>query len=178
MAKKPKPKTAALEAPQDQDQAARAIADYGRALRALAGIKAEMDNAIAAITEQYQASVTTQEAEVERLLAAVHAYCEANRATLTRGGEVKFVQFTTGTAEWRKDQDKVTAPNKAENLQTVVELLTQRGLSRFVRVKSEVNKEAMLAEKKTLPSLISGIPGLTFAVGKESFSITPLESEL
>ena len=55
----------------------------------------------------------------------------------------------------------------------VLETLKRLGLSRFIRVKEEPNKEAMLAE----PEAVAGLAGVKIEQG-EDFVIVPFETEL
>ncbi len=50
-------------------------------------------------------------------------------------------------------------------------MLLKLGLERFVRVKTEINKDAILNE----PAAVVGIAGLSIQVGVEDFVITPFE---
>ena len=52
-----------------------------------------------------------------------------------------------------------------------MENLKSLGLERFVRVKEEPNKEAMLNE----PDAVRGVAGITINSGIEDFTITPFE---
>ena len=46
------------------------------------------------------------------------------------------------------------------------------GLGRFVRVKNEPNKDAMLNE----PDAVRGIAGISIVTGVEDFIVTPFEA--
>ena len=58
--------------------------------------------------------------------------------------------------------------------EAVIANLKRLGLERFVRVKEEPNKEAMLIE----PNAVRGVAGITINTGVEDFTITPFEVEL
>lgn len=173
MAKKPKLKVpAGPPAPQDRDQCATAIADYGRMQRNRDRLMAEMNDQIAKITEQYQPQIDEHNASLELRLKAIQVYCEANRDELTSGNKVKFANLITGQVEWRKATDSVTVP-RGEALDAVLNLLKQRKLDRFIRTKEEINKEAILLDRKA----IADVPGIRVNIGKEAFSVTPFEVE-
>ena len=57
--------------------------------------------------------------------------------------------------------------------EAVLEALRTLGLTRFVRVKEEVNKDAMLAEA----DIAATVAGVTVVKGVEDFVITPHEVE-
>jgi phage host-nuclease inhibitor protein Gam len=159
-------------APQDRDQCATAIADYGRIRRNRDRLMAEMNDRIAAITEQYQQQIDEHNESLELRLKSIQVYCEANRDELTNGQKVKFANLVTGQIEWRKAPDSVSAP-RGEGLPPVLALLKEKGLTRFIRVKEEINKEAILLDRDA----IKGIPGIRINIGKEEFSVTPFEVE-
>ena len=56
----------------------------------------------------------------------------------------------------------------------MLEILLKLGLVRFIRVKEEVNKEAMLNE----PELAATVAGVTIKTGVEDFVITPFEQDI
>jgi len=171
MAKPKKLKTpAGPAAPQDRDQCATAIADYARVLRDKEALMIEMNNLITSITERFQPQIDELDDSIQLRLKGIQIYCEANRDELTDGGKVKFANLITGQVEWRKATDSVTLP-RGEGLDAVIKLLEEKRLDRFVRVKKEVNKEAILLDR----SAVAGIPGIRINIGKENFSITPFE---
>jgi phage host-nuclease inhibitor protein Gam len=57
--------------------------------------------------------------------------------------------------------------------EAVLDALRRAGLSRFIRTKDEVNKEAILNE----PEAVARIPGISISQG-EDFVVTPFEAEL
>lgn len=55
----------------------------------------------------------------------------------------------------------------------MLETLLRMGLGRFVRVKNEPNKEAMLNE----PEAVRGIAGINIVTGVEDFIVVPFEAQ-
>ncbi|EJD2026425.1 host-nuclease inhibitor Gam family protein, partial [Escherichia coli] len=53
-------------------------------------------------------------------------------------------------------------------------LLRRLGLERFIRVKEEINKDAILNEKEA----VKNIPGITIKSDIEDFSIIPFEQDV
>src|SRR5690606_26606449 len=99
----------------------------------------------------------------------VQIWCEANRDALTGGGKVKSVQLPSGEVRWR-----VTPPAvKLRAVDMVLQLLRERGLGRFIRIKEEVNREAILAD----PEAVAGIAGIRIEQ-REEFVILPFETKL
>lgn len=178
MAPKPKKlKTAAIAAPQNPHECACRISTFGELQARRAALVAEMSERQRAVGEEYQERITKIDERLKEEHLAIQAFCEPNRGELADENGVKYIEFTTGRVEWRKQHDTITAPAKAETLDTVFSLLEQRGLHRFIRTKREINKEVMLAEKTNLAGLIAGIPGLGLRTGTEAFTIKPLETD-
>lgn len=100
----------------------------------------------------------------------MQGYCEAHRDELTDGGRVKTASLITGEVQWRQRPPSVSV----RGAESVIETLKRLGLSRFVRTKEEVNKEAILNE----PDNVRGVAGLNIVTGVEDFVITPFEQEV
>jgi phage host-nuclease inhibitor protein Gam len=166
--KQPAQKTAYV--PQNRDECAEMINQIGRISRQIAGTQAAMNDEIAAVTDRYTGMVTPQEAILKQLQEGVQAFCEANRLELTQNGKIKSAEFVTGTVQWRQRPPSVTL----KGVETVIETLKNLKLSKFIRTKEEVNKEAILLE----PAKVKGIAGITIKTGVEDFVITPFENNL
>jgi phage host-nuclease inhibitor protein Gam len=177
MAPKPKLKTPAVDAPQSTHDCACRISAYGELQARRAALVAEMSERQRQIGEEYQERITKIDERLKLEHMAIQMFCEPNRGSLADENGVKYIEFTTGKVEWRKQPDTIAVPRTPENLDTVLGLLEQRGLVRFIRVKREINKEAMLLERVNLTGLIAGIPGLSLRIGQEAFTIKPLETD-
>lgn len=177
MAAKTRLKTAAIAAPQSTHDCACRISLYGQLQSRRADLVAEMSERQRQIGEEYQERITNIDERLKVEHTAIQMFCEPNRGALADENGVKYIEFTTGRVEWRKQPDTIAAPQKQENLDTVLGILEQRGLHRFIRVKREINKDGMLAEKSNLAGLISGIPGLSLRIGQEAFTVKPLQND-
>lgn len=168
-----KPKTGRVKAnamavPQSRDQAAAAIGRMGELQRQRSRIEAEMGDRIAVIRARYEEQAQPLALEIEEIQRAVTAWAEAHREELLPRG-TKTVQLPTGEIAWR-----TTPPRCAvRNPELVVETLERLGLERFVRVKKEPNKEAMLAE----PEALRGVSGVAITQ-REEIVISPYQPEL
>lgn len=170
MAKVTRIKAPATTAPQTRDEAADHIRQIGDLQREQARAQAAMNDAIAAITAQYQPTLAALEARLTPLVEGVQAWCEAHRDELTQGGKTKTANLVTGEIQWRQRPPSV----RVRALDTVLETLQRLGLQRFIRTKTEINKEAILAE----PAAVEGLAGLQIQTGVEDFVITPFEQQL
>ena len=108
-------------------------------------------------------------AEVEDLRRGVQAWCEAHREELT-GGRTKTVEFGSGRALWRLRPPSVSLRGK----EAVIEACATLGLNRFLRMKVDVNKEAMLAE----PDVARRVAGVSIGSEGEDFVIEPAGLEV
>lgn len=161
---------AQLDVPQSRDEAAQYIRQFGDLQRKLLREQAEMNDAIAHITETYQPRLEVLKGDLGARQQGLQAWCEANRFDLTNGGKVKTANLVTGEVQWRQRPPSVRVSKPA----LVIETLKKLGLDRFIREKPEVNKEAMQAD----PEAVTGIAGITFIKGVEDFVITPFEQDV
>ena len=167
MSKKTRIKAATLEAPQSREETQNWIKDLGDVQRQHARAVATMNDEIAAITERHKDGINTLADRAKALQSGIQTWCEANRAELTAKG--KTANLITGEVSWRLRPPSI----RIRSQEAVLEALRTLGLIRFVRVKEEVNKDAMLAE----PDIAATVAGVTVVKGVEDFVITPHEVE-
>jgi phage host-nuclease inhibitor protein Gam len=157
----------AVPVPASRQDAAEQIRTIGDLTREHARLTAELNDQVAAITSGYQARLDGLAQRRDALQQGVQAWCEAHRAELTKDGKVKSANLVTGEVQWRQRPPSV----RITGAEAVMDTLLRLGLERFVRVKNEVNKEAILAE----PSAVQGVAGISITTGVEDFVITPYE---
>ena len=155
--------------PQTKDDAAADIRKVGDLQRDVVRKELAMNDEIAAIAEKYQPGIDALKDQLKTLQEGVQAYCEAHRDELTNGGKVKTANLITGEVQWRQRPPSVSVRGQ----EAVIDLLKRLGLTRFIRIKDEVNKDAVLNE----PEEVRGVAGLTVVTGVEDFVITPFERE-
>jgi len=159
---------AQINVPQNKGEAAADIKQIGDLQRQITRTQTEMNDAIAHITATYQPVMEALCKQVDPLRAGVQAFCEANRVELC--GKGKTANLVTGEVQWRQRPPSVTL----KAVETVIKTLLRLRLKRFVRVKMEVNKEAILLE----PDAVKDVLGITVVTGVEDFVITPFEQEV
>lgn len=155
-------------APQSRDEAAAHIRRIGDLSREQLRAQAELNDAIAQLTERYQPRLDALTEEIKGLQAGVQTWCEANRADLT-GGKTKTANLITGEVQWRSRPPSC----RITGAESVIDTLERLGLGRFVRIKKEVNKDAILNE----PQAVEGVAGISIQSGVEDFVILPFEIE-
>ncbi len=159
----------ATVAPQSRDEVAAKIKELGDLQRTAARETADMNDAIAVITQRHQPALESLDLAMREIQTGVQTWCESHRDELTGGGKTKTANLVTGEIQWRQRPPSVRV--RAQEM--VIETLEKLGLGRFLRVKTEINKEAVLAD----PDAVSGIVGLSISTGVEDFVITPFEQQ-
>lgn len=154
---------------QTKEETMEAIRRLGDAQRELTRIETLMNDEIAAITSREKARIDALRERADTLTSGIHWWCEANRAALCAGGG-KTANLVTGEVSWRQRPPSVTV----RSTEKVISSLKALGLSRFVRVREDVNKEAVLSE----PNAVVGVPGIALVQGVEDFAVTPFEVEV
>ena len=158
---------------QTRDEVIENIKRMGDLVRNRERVQAEMNDAIAQVQKRAAEEIAPLDAEWKELEASILMYCTTNRDALTDGGKVKFADLITGKVQWRNNPPKV----QIRGNDAVLALLEQdEKYERFVRIKREVNKEAVLNE----PDFFAGnpVPGLSIVQGKEFFVIEPYNQQL
>lgn len=169
MATRIKSKTLAA-VPQSKNDCAESVRVIGDLQREFERLRANMNDAIAAITQDHQPALAALSERIEGLQTGVQAWCEAHRIELCGEGDRlgKTANLVTGEVAWRQRPPSVSI----RGADAVTETLLRMGLGRFVRVRHEVNKEAILNE----PDAVRGIAGINIVSGVEDFIITPFEA--
>lgn len=160
---------ATFAVPQTQDEVVAAIAAIGRHQRERTRIEADMNDQLALVRQRFEAEAAPHLDKIRALQQGVQVWCEANRAALTDGGRIKHARLASGEVSWRLTPPRVLV----RAVDTVLAALRQRGLSHMVRVKEEVNREAVLLE----PTAVADIKGISISQ-REEFVIRPFETEL
>lgn len=160
---------AQIYVPQSRDDAAADIRKIGDLQRKVSRVATDMNDAIAEITAQFQPHLDAVGEQIKTLQDGVQGYCEAHRQELTNDGKVKTANLITGEVQWRQRPPSV----RLSKSEVVLETLARLGLSRFIRTKEEVNKDAILDE----PDAVRGVAGITVVTGVEDFVITPFEQQ-
>ncbi|TPQ28956.1 host-nuclease inhibitor Gam family protein [Methylomonas sp. EFPC3] len=160
---------AATYACQTKEQTQAAICELGLAQRELTRIETEINDEIAKITDSRKVHIEALKTKIDALLNGIQTWCEANRAELCKDGG-KTANLITGEVSWRQRPPSVSV----RAVDKVLETLRNLGLSRFIRTKDELNKEAVLAE----PKAVQGIAGITINTGVEDFAVVPFEQDI
>ena len=155
---------------QTRDEVETAIKEIGDLNRELERLAIEQNDKLAAITEEYAPLMNEVKEKLAPKQDAVQAWCESRRDELTQNGKTKTGSFNTGEVQWRQRPPSVGI----RGVDSVLDSLKMRGFTQFIRIKEEINKEAMLNE----PDTAASVPGVTIKTGVEDFVITPFEQDI
>lgn len=166
MAKRTK-NTAMVKVPPNRDEVVQQIVSIGDLQGRVAVVKAQHDESAREIGRSFDGNAAPRADELKNWTAGVQAYCEAHRDELTNGGKVKFTSSSRGTVSRRTRPPRVTL----RKTEAIIEACNIQGFDSFIRVKEEINKDAMLRE----PYKAMSIAGVTIKSPGEDFIIEPLE---
>jgi phage host-nuclease inhibitor protein Gam len=168
-------KTKSLSAPaaQSREQVEALIARAGEISRELQRKAADLGDAVALAKKTSEEFCLPLKVELESVTGLVQRWCEANRDALT-AGKTKTVSFTSGTVCWRHRPPSVNVKPKIATVLEWMKANLKRKANRFIRVKEELDKEALLAA----PAIVALIPGVTIGSAGEDFIIEPFGAEL
>ena len=156
--------------PADITSAAASLARIGAIQRDLTVAEAALAETVARAKEAAEAAAAPLKAELEMLTRGLQIWAEARREELTQGGRTKTVALSTGEISWRARPPSVRLRDQA----AVIETLQRLQLSRFLREKIEVDREAMLRE----PALAATVPGVVIGSAGEEFVVAPATADL
>lgn len=162
---------ASVVAIQSRDEADLAIAEIGKLQRARQFIETRMNEELALVRQRHEDDAAPHGMRILNLALAVQGWANANRTQLTDDGKTKTVKLGGGDISWRLNPWSVVL----RGAEKVLQALKDRKLRRFIRVKLEINKEALLEEKDL--AALKAIKGLSFKQ-TEQFVIKPFETEL
>ena len=157
-----------LPVPASKADAAEQLAQIGTLRRAIDARKGKADNQIAAITAEVDRSLEADRERLGALEQGLVKFCQDNRDELTQGGKTKTVKFASGRVSFRNRPMSVSVRKAAD----VIARLRALKLDRFIRIKEEVNKDAMREEA----DVASAVDGVTVKSSGEEVLIEPLET--
>ncbi len=155
--------------PQSREDCTDYIARIGRAQRERERIQADMNDQLAAIRANYEEQARPHAETIKALSQGVQVWCDANREALTMGNKTKTANLASGEVRWRMRPPRVVI----RGMEMAMEALKGLHLDRFIRIKEEISKEAILAD----PEAVQHVKGISIDQG-EDFVIVPFETEL
>lgn len=152
-----------------REEAEEAIREVGSLLRAKDQLEARLEEKVANVKAETIAAVKPIADGLKAKIDALHAWAESHKGELLEKDK-RSVKFAQGTIGWRWNPPavKVTGDEAA-----IIETLRRLSLDDLVREKSEVDKEAILAD----PKRVEGIAGIAVSQA-EQFWVKPTEIEV
>ncbi|MGP1606443.1 MAG: host-nuclease inhibitor Gam family protein [Moraxella sp.] len=152
---------------QNRSQAQAYIKAIGDNARRIARHTTKMNEELAKITAKYAERITPLQEMNAELETAVKIWCKTHKDELLTG-DSKTANLITGEVSWRMGKASVVGKSTPE----LINRLERFGLYRFVRVKKELDKTAILKD----PAAIADIEGVSVKMGVEELIITPFAS--
>lgn len=161
--------------PQNQEEAADFVRRIRDTYQEINSIKAGFNEQTQALNEQIeglkkqievirtepQAKAKPLGEKISQLFEGLLVFSEGHREQLTDAGKHKSVKVASGLFGWRLTPPFVSI----RNVKKIVAVLKERALERFLRIKEELDKEAMLKESE----IAASIPGVWVGQKEEFF---------
>ena len=158
-----------IPVPHNLQEAAKFLAKIGEEQRKVDAIALDLNNDVDKLKTSAMTKAKLPQEKVSNLISGLFAFAEAHRKELTNDGKIKTVKVPTGSFGWRMTPKSVSL----RNVKSILEELKSLKLKRFIRIKEEVDKEAMLKESD-MAETIKGV-----SIGQhEEFLAKPNELEL
>ncbi len=152
--------------PQSSTEAAAHLIKIAAERRALDEVNGRLNRKVEELKADAMTEAKPHQEELIRLIYGLYEYAKKNREILTEGGKTKTVELPTGSFGWRFNPPSVSVRKVKE----VIKYLRSKRLTRFIRVKEEVDKKALGKSPKTALT----IKGVTIKQ-EEVFVVTPNE---
>jgi phage host-nuclease inhibitor protein Gam len=161
-------KKVSLDLPQSIEEVDSLVAHIGELQREVSAKQSAMNKQIEALKGHYGPQVDLLVQAINQDLEAIEAYAAVNRNHLTGDGKTKTIKLRSGTISWRNTPKSVTI----RGVQQVIDRLKALGLTQYIRVKEEVDKNAILAN----PDKALAIEGVKLTQ-REEFVVVPSNSQ-
>lgn len=176
MAKRPKVQAIKTQVPQSGQELMSFVHELGVERRFLTQIETETAQAIASIKKDAETRATRHAARAKELETGIEIYCTARRAELTENGKRQSFETGAGRIEWRKRPPSVQVAKGM--LADAIAFLKKKRWNDYLRVKTDLDKEAILSAVATKGFDPTKIPGISVGSTGEDFVVTPLALEI
>jgi phage host-nuclease inhibitor protein Gam len=161
-------RTTSKALPQSREEIDQKVSRIAELRREIAAKESGLAEDIDKLREKLAESLQPHRDELQQLEESVQASAEARRDELTEGGRTKTVKLTNGVIRWRlRPMRLVMSLSEA----SIIKALKRRSELGCIRIKEEVDKEAL----KKRPDLVKSLRGVSLKQ-KEDF-IIETESE-
>ncbi len=180
MPNKVKPKEQQIIEYKDNEEVAKAISRIGQLQREKTSIKTEIDEAISKLQTELAEKLAPIDQEISQITQSLYAWCELRKQHFFVKN--KSYELPTGALAYRQNppsvsgnvtKKKIEEILKRNSLTEVVKKFELKLAKVFLRMKLEVNKEAILQDPKKA-KLITGLN----VEAKEIFYVKPKETNI
>jgi len=162
-------KRTTVTVPKSIEEVSESIAKIGALQRKSTEIQLHFNNQIERIKEKVVADGLAFQKRIDKLFDGIYIFAESHRDELTEKGKKKTVSLPTGDILWRLNPPAVSI----RDAKKIIPLCKSLGLERFIRIKEELDKKAMLNE----PEVAGKIKGVTIKQDEE-FVVKPSEIQI
>ncbi len=152
----------------NENEVNEAILIIGEAQREIETLENEVNEIMARALNERKEKMDKLKQQIEIQSNSVQAWCEIHRQELCKNG--KTAKLTNGKVSWRTRPAKINIEDKDDVLKSIKEL----ELNQMIRVKEEINKQAILANRH----LVQYVKGISIETGKEDFIIKPHQVDI
>ena len=165
-----KPQKISVVAPQDMSEADQHLRDIGKLNIKLRDIDTDLRESTQDLKQQAEDQAKPLRLQKDALELGLQSWAQANRKNLTNSGRTKTVKLPSGEIKWRLLPAKVSL----RGVPAVIEYLKANRLRKFLRTKTEVDKEAMLKS----PDAARLVPGVSIGSDGEAIEFAVDETKL
>lgn len=152
--------------PQSVGEVAEFVKQIGEHDRTLDQTQTDLNNRIEEMKAQALEKSQPHQKAIDELFDGILIFAQSRRDELTAQGTKKTVHLSTGDILWRTTPPAVSL----SNVEAVIAWCKRYRLNRFIRIKEEIDKIAMLRE----PDVAERIEGVKIKSGEE-FVVRPSE---
>lgn len=161
-------KATSTEVPTNKAEAEELLQAIGDMMRQVTVLETKMNDRLAAVKLEFERQAKPINEAIDQRFDALRIWAEANKSDLLKG-KAKTAKLATGEISWRTTPPSV----RITGVKVVIERLRQMGLTKFLRMKEDINKEAILAD----PAAVEGVKGISITQ-REELVVKPFEAEI
>ena len=154
----------ALEVPQTDGEADELFRQLGSVMHRREGVKSVLNSQVEKLQREAAQQDDPLKLEQDKLVKQLATFAEANRSRLAHG---KTIRLSSGIFNWRLTPYKVNVSGGEAKL---LDHLIKEGVRRCIRIKREINRDAMLLR----PDDAAQLPGVSIT-RREELYIQPTE---
>jgi phage host-nuclease inhibitor protein Gam len=155
-------------APKDIDEAVKYVQGIGDAQRNIDKLATELNDKVEKLKAGTAEKAKQYEGAIAGLFEGLYLFAETNRAKLTDNDKIRIVKVISGQFGWRNNPPSV----EARDTDKAIAELKKKGLDVYVRIKEELDKEAILKNQ----AIVKGLKEISIKQ-EEMFFVKPDEIE-